>query len=160
MSKLPLFVLVENVRSLYNVGAIFRTADGAGVSKIFLTGLTGRPPHREIRKVALGAEETIEWQYFDNSVDLVDQLKSQNVQIVVLESTPSSLPYDKVPYRFPLCLVVGHEYHGVSSELIRKADQLIQIPMHGAKVSLNVSVAFGIAVYEIVRARSSTQGHN
>lgn len=146
-----IYTLVENVRSLYNVGAIFRTADGAGVDKIFLTGITGQPPQREIRKVALGAEESVPWEYAAQSLPLLEQLKSQGVQIVVLETTPNSRPYYAVNYTLPLCLVVGHEFHGVSQEVIDAADLLVQIPMQGVKISLNVAVAFGIAVYEIIK---------
>lgn len=153
MSKGSIFVLLENVRSLYNVGAIFRTADGAGVSRIFLSGITGRPPHREIRKVALGAEENIPWEYHPNSIKLIERLKKGKVQIVVLESTEISILYDEPNYQFPLCLVVGHEFHGVSEEVIRRADILVKIPMKGMKISLNVAVAFGIAVYEIIKSQ-------
>lgn len=147
-----LYALVENVRSLYNVGAIFRTADGAGVSKIFLSGITGCPPHREIRKVALGAEENIPWEYVPDPAPFLKKLKEKGVRIVVLEATDSSVIYHHAQYRFPLCLVVGHEYNGVSRETIELADLLIKIPMRGEKISLNVSVAFGIAVYEIIKS--------
>lgn len=147
-----LYALVENVRSRYNVGAIFRTADGAGVSKIFLSGITGCPPHREIRKVALGADESVPWEYVPDAVPFLKKLKREGVQIVVLEATDASVSYRDANYRFPLCLVVGHEYSGVSRESIALADRLIQIPMRGEKVSLNVSVAFGVAVYEIVKS--------
>ncbi|MFQ5675379.1 MAG: TrmH family RNA methyltransferase [bacterium] len=153
-----IYALVENVRSLYNVGAIFRTADGAGVSKVFLTGITGRPPHREIRKVALGAEEAIEWEYYQESIAVVEKLKKENVQIVVLEATGGSICYDKADYRFPLCLAVGHEYNGVSDALLKRADLLIHIPMKGQKISLNVAVAVGVAVYEISRLQGTFQG--
>ena len=148
-----IYTLVENVRSLYNVGAIFRTADGAGVSKVFLTGITGKPPHREIRKVALGAEENITWEYHPESVKVIAGLKSLNFQIVALETTQDSQRYDQADYRFPLCLVVGHEYHGLSGEVLSLSDLVVNLPMRGVKVSLNVAVAFGISVYEIAKAR-------
>ncbi|MFQ5823988.1 MAG: RNA methyltransferase [bacterium] len=157
MPKGSILALVENVRSLYNVGAIFRTADGAGVSKLYLTGITGKPPHREIRKVALGAEDSIAWEYYPNSVELIERLKKDNVQIVVLEAMKESIPYDEANYRFPLCLVVGHEYNGVTKEVIQLADILIKIPMKGIKISLNVAVAFGIAVYEITKVQKRAE---
>lgn len=157
MSKYPIYALLENVRSLHNVGAIFRTADGAGVSKVYLTGITGQPPHREIRKVALGAEETVPWEYHPDSVELIEKLRRQQIQIVVLESTLNSIQYDEAHYRFPLCLVVGHEYNGVSKEVIQKSDLLIRIPMKGVKISLNVAVAFGIAIYEIVKQQRTAE---
>ncbi|NIV94838.1 TrmH family RNA methyltransferase [candidate division KSB1 bacterium] len=154
MSHSEFYTVVENVRSLYNVGAIFRTADGVGVSKLFLTGISGQPPQREIRKVALGAEEAVPWKYYPKSEDIIRKLKQQGVQIVVLESTRNSIPYHEADYAFPLCLVVGHEYEGVSEQTLRDADLVIDIPMKGSKVSLNVAVAYGIAVYEIVKAQS------
>jgi tRNA G18 (ribose-2'-O)-methylase SpoU len=148
-----IYTLVENVRSLYNVGAVFRTADGAGVSKVLLTGITGKPPHREIRKVALGAEESVPWEYHPKSTQAIASLKAANFQIITLEATPKSLPYDQVHYRFPLCLVLGHEYKGVSRQVIDLSDMVVKIPMRGKKISLNVAVAYGIAVYEIAKAR-------
>jgi tRNA G18 (ribose-2'-O)-methylase SpoU len=149
------FALVENVRSLYNVGAIFRTADGAGVDQVFLTGITGRPPHKEIRKVALGAEENVPWSYFKDPLEIIRKLKSEDVRIVILENTENSEQYDLTDYSKPLCLVIGNEYHGVSPELLDEADQVIHIPMHGKKISLNVSVAFGIAAYQIKKSLNS-----
>lgn len=153
-----IYALVEDVRSLYNVGAIFRTADGAGITELFLTGITGCPPHKEIRKVALGAEETIPWQYHAESLELVKRLKEQNIAIVVLEATDKSIQYHEAVYEFPLCLVVGNEYHGVSEAVLARADLVIEIPMAGVKVSLNVAVAFGIAAYEIIKQKRNCSG--
>lgn len=155
-TRYQIYTLVENVRSLYNVGAIFRTADGAGVSKIFLCGMTGQPPHKEIRKVALGAEEAVPWEYHKNSIEVIEQLQQQQIQAVVLEATSNSVPYHEADYHFPLCLVVGHEYNGVSKALMDHADKLIHIPMYGKKISLNVAVAYGIAVYEIAKSKGKT----
>lgn len=149
------YTLVENVRSLYNVGAIFRTADGAGVNKVFLTGITGRPPQKEIRKVALGAEENVPWEYVKDPIEIIRKLKSENIRIVVLECTETSVLYDEITYDQPLCLVIGNEYHGVSQEVLNEADQVVHIPMRGKKISLNVSVAFGIAAYQIKKSISA-----
>ncbi len=147
-----IFALAENIRSLYNVGALFRTAEGAGVTELYLTGISGCPPHKEIRKVALGAEENVPWQYHKDSLAIVHQLQQKGVRIVALETVPQSVQYDEVDWQFPLCLVVGNEYHGISAELMQEADLIVSIPMRGRKVSLNVAVAFGIAVYELARA--------
>jgi tRNA G18 (ribose-2'-O)-methylase SpoU len=106
--------------------------------------------------VALGAEESVAWEYVADAVELVRRLKRDGVQIVVLESTKTSQPFDEVEYDFPLCLVVGHEFDGVSQEMLEQADQVVSIPMLGAKISLNVSVAFGVAVYEILKAKKRT----
>ena len=94
------------------------------------------------------------WEYFPESVTLIEKLKRENIQIVVLEATEKSIPYDQADFRFPLCLVVGHEYNGVSDETVKRADSLINIPMRGKKISLNVAVAFGIAVYEIAKLKN------
>lgn len=146
----PIYGIVDNVRSLYNVGSIFRTADGAGLQKLFLCGITGCPPNNEIHKTALGAEENIEWEYVQNPVDAVLSLKDRGVKIVILEHTHQSQHFQKAVFEFPACLVVGHEHHGVSEEIVKLADQAIEIPMFGLKGSLNVGVAFGIAIYQMV----------
>jgi len=143
------YVLLNNIRSLYNVGSVFRTADGAGVDKIILTGITANPPRKEISKTALGAEDTVPWEYIEYPDDAIKKLKSQGFQIVVLEQTEKSIDYKKAQYTFPVCLVIGHEREGVESEILQQADFIVQIPMHGRKESLNVSVAFGIVAYEI-----------
>jgi tRNA G18 (ribose-2'-O)-methylase SpoU len=150
LPRFPMYGVVENVRSLYNVGAIFRTADGAGLQKLYLCGITGKPPHEEIHKTALGAEENVPWEYLPQAVTIIQQLKSRGVQIVVLEHTTASFHFQKAQFRTPCCLVVGHEHLGVSDEVVALADLAIEIPMYGLKGSLNVAVAFGIAAYQMV----------
>lgn len=147
----PIHVVVDNVRSLHNVGSIFRTSDGAGIEKLYLCGLTGKPPRPEIRKTALGAEESVAWEYHARAVDIVKELKRKGVYIVVLEHTNQSINCYEANFLFPACLVIGHEHFGVSDEVIALADLSIEIPMFGLKSSLNVSVAYGIVVYEMVR---------
>lgn len=146
----PISVLLDNVRSLYNVGSIFRTSDAAGVSKLYLCGITGKPPRAEIHKAALGAEKSVPWEYFENPVEIIQKLKNEGWHIIILEHTDQPRLYHKANYEFPLCLVVGHEITGVSDEVIELADLAIEIPMFGIKQSLNVAVAYGIAIYEIV----------
>lgn len=143
--------MAHNIRSLYNVGALFRTADGAGVSKIYLTGYTGQPPRDQISKTALGAEETVPWEHYVDPLELIDKLKKEGVSIVALESTKDSVLYTDFKPNFPLCLIVGHEVEGVPDELLEKCDDVIHIPMRGVKESLNVTIAFGVAVYELLR---------
>jgi len=145
----PIYALLDNIRSLHNVGSIFRTADGAGVKKLYLCGITGTPPRDEIRKAALGAEEEVPWEYHRDALDLAARLKSEGVRLVVLEAAPNAVRYDRVKYEFPLCLVLGHEFHGVQPQLLEAADQVVGIPMRGVKISLNVAVAFGVAAYHI-----------
>ena len=147
----PVRVILDNVRSLYNVGSIFRTSDAAGIEKIYLCGITGKPPRAEIQKSALGADKSVPWEYYENVTDIIHQLKSEGFEIIVLEHTDQPTNFIHANYKFPLCLVVGHEIAGISDEVVAMADSAIEIPMFGVKQSLNVSVAYGIAIYQIVK---------
>jgi len=147
--KLPFYVVCDNIRSLENIGSIFRTADALGVDKIFLTGICGQPPHPKISKTALGAEKNIPWQYQWSVWRIIEKLKKEKVFIVALEQTKKSLPYTQFKPKFPLALVVGNEIKGVSPSVLKKADQIIHLPMFGQKESLNVAVSFGVAGYYI-----------
>jgi len=146
-------VICDSIRSLHNVGSVFRTADGAGIDKIYLCGITGHPDvpkaERKISKVALGAQDFIEWEYVKQSWRLVDKLKKEGYQIVSLEQTPKSISYTKFKPKFPLALIIGNEGKGVKKSLLKRSDRIIDIPMRGQKESLNVSVALGIAAYRI-----------
>jgi tRNA G18 (ribose-2'-O)-methylase SpoU len=146
----PVFALLNNIRSLYNVGSMFRTADGAGLSKLFLCGYTGYPPARKVLKTSLGATENVAWQRYPSAVECAQQLKQQGVSIVLLEQTDRSIPIAQAEFSYPTCLVVGNEIEGVDPALVALADQSVEIPMYGTKNSLNVAVAFGIAVYALV----------
>lgn len=149
--KQPQFVVVaHNIRSMHNVGAIFRTSEGAGVDMIYLTGYTATPPRKEISKVALGSEERVPWKFRKGVGDLVTRLKKEGYQIVALEQDERSIDYKKYnPPLSPICLIIGNEVKGISKALLKKADVIIELPMLGSRKSLNVSVAFGVAVYEI-----------
>ncbi|OQX83489.1 RNA methyltransferase [candidate division KSB1 bacterium 4484_87] len=149
-SRRPVSVVLDNIRSLHNVGSIFRTSDAAGVEKLYLCGITGTPPRAEIQKAALGSEKSVPWEYVSSAEQAVQQLKSQGYHIVVLEHTDAPQNFHQAEYNFPLCLVIGHEITGVSDEVIELADLAVEIPMFGIKQSLNVSVAFGVAIYEII----------
>ncbi len=149
--RLPIYVLVDSVRSLYNVGSIFRTSDGAWIQKLFLCGFTPHPPRKEIEKTALGATESVPWEYRKDPLEVVLELKQRGVTICILEQTTRSIPYTAVsPSQFPVCLIIGNEITGVSHRLVEAADISIEIPMVGTKQSLNVAVAYGIAVFELV----------
>ncbi|MCB9747418.1 MAG: RNA methyltransferase [Candidatus Omnitrophica bacterium] len=147
--RLPFVVLLNNIRSLYNVGSIFRTSDAAGVSKIWLCGITGHPPNNQIAKTALGAQEHVPWEYHENAISVVQQLKQEKYQIVFLEQTKDSTLFEKFQPQSPVCLIVGNEIEGVSSELLAYCDEAVEIEMDGIKNSLNVAVAFGIVAYHI-----------
>lgn len=149
--KKDIYILLNNIRSLHNVGSIFRTSDGAGVKKIFLCGQTGYPPREEIAKTALGAEDCVSWEYYIDPIDCIKMLKKKGVRIVALEQTKKSVDYRKFKPKYPLCLIVGHEIDGVQKKILELCDDIVEIPMKGEKQSLNVSVAFGIAVYELTK---------
>ncbi len=145
--RLPFCVVLNNIRSLHNVGSIFRTADGVGVRKIWLCGITGYPPNHQITKTALDAEQRVPWEYARDVVQTVAQLKEQNYQIILLEQTKKSILYEEFVPHAPVCLVVGNEVEGIAEGLLPYCDQAIEIEMAGLKNSLNVSVAFGIIAY-------------
>ncbi len=148
-TKLPFCVILNNIRSLYNVGAIFRTADGVGVEKVWLCGITGYPPNSQISKTALGAEQHVPWEHREDVISVIHELKSKQYQIVLLEQMDESVDYQLFQPQGPLCLVIGNEIEGVSDEFLSLCDAAIDIEMTGIKNSLNVSVAFGIVAYHI-----------
>ncbi|MBM4166325.1 MAG: RNA methyltransferase [Ignavibacteria bacterium] len=150
--RFPISVIIENMRSAYNVGSVFRTSDGARIEKLFLCGNMPFPPHREIEKTALGSVQTVPWEYKKNTMNIVEQLKKKNITICVVEHTDASVPYYTLDKKiFPLCLVVGNEIAGVSDEVISAADIAIEIPMYGMKQSLNAASAYSITVFDIIR---------
>ncbi|MCK5122674.1 MAG: RNA methyltransferase [Candidatus Pacebacteria bacterium] len=150
-------VICDSLRSLFNVGSVFRTADGVGIEKVYLCGITGKPDtekaERKISKVALGAQKYVEWEYAKQSWRLVERLKKEGYQIVSLEQTSKSVNYTDFKPKFPLALIIGNESSGIRKSLLNRSDKIIDIPMRGQKESLNVSVAFGIVAYWIGRGK-------
>jgi len=150
VKKLPVYVVLNSIRSNYNVGSIFRTSDVAMIEKLYLCGYTPHPPKKEILKTALGATESVKWEFVKEPKEVVLKLKSEGVKVCALELTSKSkLYYDMDKNDFPLCLIIGNEITGVSQELIDLCDYSIEIPQYGIKQSLNVAVAYGIAVFEL-----------
>jgi len=147
--KKTIYVLAHNIRSMHNIGSIFRTSDGAGVTKIYLTGYSACPPRKEIAKTALGAEDYVDWEHHKDPVQLLKALKAKKVKIVALERTEGGKNIFKFKPSYPLCLIVGNEIDGIPQELLDLCDKLLEIPMRGLKESLNVSVAFGIGIYAL-----------
>jgi len=148
--KIPLVIVLDNIRSLNNVGSVFRTADCLGIGKIYLCGITGKPPHRDIHKTSLGAENSIEWDYFESITALLKQLKSQDYQLCALEQTDNSIDIREFQSTDrPLALILGNEIEGVSDEAIALCDTIVEIPQFGTKHSFNVAVSAGIALWEI-----------
>jgi len=143
-------VILHNIRSAFNVGSIFRTADAVGVQKIFLTGYTPTPDkNKEILKTALGAENFVKWEKYQNISYLLKKLKEQKYYLAAVEQAKSSIPFYKFQPKLPLVLILGNEVRGLDKRLLTKVDSIIEIPMYGRKESLNVGVAFGIAAYFI-----------
>lgn len=148
--RTPIYGFLENVRSLYNVGSIFRTSDAALLSGVYLTGFTPYPPRPEISKTALGAVESVPWAYHRNPMDAVAEIKAKGVRLIVLEQTKESIPLWELPHDiFPACIAVGNEIGGITKDVLEAADIAAEIPMLGVKHSLNVAVAYGIAVYRL-----------
>ncbi len=147
--KIPLRVLMDNVRSMHNVGSVFRSSDAYLVEKIYLSGITATPPHPQIRKTALGAEDTVAWEYLKNPLDAINQCRQEGYTVLVIEQTDESI--DLASYKPKpgdrYLLVFGNEVDGVSEEIIRKCDYSIEIKQFGSKHSLNVSVAAGMCLW-------------
>ena len=154
-SMTEIFLVLHDIRSIHNVGSIFRTADGAGVSKIFLTGYTPTPVDRFGRKVSafskvsLGAEDSVPWQQRESVADVLQELKREGTHIVALEQSSEAVPLGALLRDARIALIVGNEVEGVSQEILEVADTVMEIPMRGSKESLNVSVATGIALYAL-----------
>lgn len=150
VDKLPVVVVLNSIRSSYNVGSMFRTSDGAMIEKLYLCGYTPHPPKKEVLKTALGSQDSISWEFEEDSVQVVKQLKSKGYTICALEQTDSNISYSELQRsNLPLCLIVGNEITGVNQELIDLCDVTIEIPQFGIKQSLNVAVAYGIAIFEL-----------
>ncbi|MAT58567.1 MAG: RNA methyltransferase [Ignavibacteriae bacterium] len=148
--KLPVYVVLNSIRSSYNVGSIFRTSDGAMITKLYLCGFTPHPPKKEVLKTALGSQDSVDWEYSENPIEVVRKLKAEGIKICALEQTDKSIPHYSVKeIDMPLCLIVGNEITGVSQELIDLCDFSIEIPQYGIKQSLNVAVAYGISIFEL-----------
>lgn len=150
--RLPVTVVVDNVRSLYNIGSIFRTSDGVLLQKLILTGFTPTPPRKEIEKTALGATLSVPWEYVKEPHEAVLRLKNEGYKAYCLELADASVPYySPVQADFPICLVLGNEITGVSKQTISVCDEALEIPQFGTKQSLNVAVAYGVAIFELSR---------
>ncbi len=147
--KRDIVVLAHNIRSLWNVGSLFRTSDAFGITHVHLTGYTATPPRKEISKTALGADEWIPWSYNDDPLTVLRQRRTEGYEIVALELTKNSKPLKDFSSDKPICLVLGHEILGVSDELLDECDSVVHIPMSGKKESLNVAVATGIVLYAL-----------
>lgn len=154
--KFPIIVVLDNIRSLNNIGSFFRTSDAFNVQKIYLCGITAQPPHREIQKTALGATESVEWEYVEDVLSLIDDLKKSNVVICPVEQAEKTtlLQEVKINPELTYALIFGNEVEGVNQQIIDKSDLILEIPQFGTKHSLNVSVCAGAVLWEFVRFRT------
>jgi len=157
IKKNPIYIIVDSVLDTYNVGGIFRLADAIAAEKIILCGETETPPNSRIKKASINTTEWVVWQYSPSARSAIDHLRStiDHLQVIAVEQSSKSVAYDKVDYKFPLALVVGHESTGVSEEALKMADYIAEIPMWGVNKSLNVIVSLGIVLYEAIRKVST-----
>ena len=150
-NKNEIYALLDNVRSMHNVGAIFRTSDAVLLKKLYLCGITGHPPRKEISKTALGAEEIVEWEYNEDATEVIKDLKQQGVKIVAVELAEDATIFHETKYNFPICFVFGHEVLGISDEVMELVDMAVEIPMLGRANSLNISTCYGIIVFDALK---------
>jgi len=150
-TKTPIIVVLDNIRSLNNVGAVFRTSDAFLIEKIYLCGITATPPHREIHKTALGATESVDWEYKENTLALVNELKVQGVVVAAIEQAENSVMLDEfsLDATKKIAIVLGNEVIGVQQEVVSTADYCVEIPQKGTKHSLNISVSCGVVLWDL-----------
>lgn len=148
--KLPVVVVLDNVRSMHNVGSVFRTADGFSVEKVVLCGITAQPPHREIEKTALGATQSVDWVHFEDTLTAIDHLRNDGYQIIAIEQAQDSTMLNtfKPNQQLKYALIFGNEVNGVSDEAMQKIDECIEIPQFGTKHSFNIVISAGIVLWD------------
>ncbi len=154
LKKIPIVIVLDDVRSLNNVGSAFRTSDAFALEKIYLCGITGTPPHREINKTALGATESVDWEYYNDVIELIKDLKADGYKIIAIEQADKSCYLDNfMPGKNKLALIFGNEISGITEGIIQMADEVVEIRQYGTKHSLNISVSIGIVVWDILSKR-------
>ncbi len=158
--KFPIIIVLENIRSAYNVGSVFRTSDAFLIEAIYICGYTSKPPHKEIKKTALGAEETVSWKHFETSAEAIEELKSKKYKVFAVEQAMDSHPLQRVEVRAneKIAVVFGNEVAGVEQSTIHFCDGCIEIPQLGMKHSLNIATAAGVVLWELVRSRIPSSG--
>ncbi|MCR8668776.1 RNA methyltransferase [Aestuariibaculum sp. M13] len=151
VKKTPIIIVLDNIRSLNNIGSVFRTSDAFLIEKIYLCGITATPPHKDIHKTALGSTDTVDWEYVENTMDLVERLKAENVKICSIEQAENATMLDNFTpeANTKYALVFGNEVKGVAQKVVSASDTVIEIPQYGTKHSLNISVSCGVVVWDI-----------
>ncbi|HZE86619.1 MAG TPA: TrmH family RNA methyltransferase [Methylomirabilota bacterium] len=152
LKKNPVYIIVDNVLDTYNIGAIFRLADAVAAEKVLLCAGSETPPNHRIKKASINTTEWVEWEYYSSAAEAIKdlRLKIKDLKVIAVEQDNRSISYDKVEYTFPIAIVVGHETEGVSKEVLDTADQIVELPMWGVNISLNVMVSLGIILYTVM----------
>lgn len=150
-SKTPLIIVLDNIRSLNNIGSVFRTCDSFLIKKIYLCGITAVPPHKDIHKTALGSTESVDWQYAENTMDVLNELKKENIKIISIEQVEhATMLQDFIPNKKTVyAIIFGNEVKGVDQQIVNASDIVIEIPQFGTKHSLNISVSAGIVIWDL-----------
>lgn len=153
LKKNPVYIILDNVLDTYNIGAVFRLADAVAAEKVILCAGSETPPNHRIKKASINTTEWVAWEYAETAVSAIQSLKVKihNLQVIAVEQDSRSVPYDEVAYSFPVAIVVGHETDGVSREVLDMADHIVELPMWGVNISLNVMVSLGIALFEVMK---------
>jgi 23S rRNA (guanosine2251-2'-O)-methyltransferase len=156
IKKNPIYIVLDNVLDTYNIGAIFRLADAVAAEKVIICGESETPPHTRIKKASINTTEWVSWEYKESAIKAVKDLRKEvpGIQIVSIELDNRAVDYDVAEYKYPIALVVGHESDGVSEEVLKESDMIVELPMHGVNISLNVMVSLGIVLYEVIERAS------
>jgi len=177
VKKQEIYIVLDNVLDTYNIGSVFRLADAVAAKKVYLCGQTETPPNHRIKKASINTTEWVEWEYCETAVEAINKIKGipstmlreyslsdpaqpesrsvKDIQVVAVEQSTKSVPYDKFDYTLPICLIVGNETTGVSKEVLDMADATVELPMFGVNISLNVMVCLGIVLYEVIERTSN-----
>ncbi len=155
INKHEIYLVLDDILDTYNIGSIFRLADAVAAKKVILCKGSATPPNHRIKKASINTTEIVDWEYFENTADAINNLRSkvENLQVVAIELTDSSFPYDTFNYQMPIALVVGHETDGVSKEVLDLCDAAVSLPMFGINISLNVMVSLGIVLYQVIESQ-------
>lgn len=156
--RLDVHLVLDNLRSAFNVGSIVRTSEAARVARLHLSGITAHPPHRQLARTSLGAARHVPWTYHEHAVDLIPRLREEGRRVVALELAPGARSYLETPLAPPLALVVGHEVNGIDPRALALVDEVVHIPMYGVKNSLNVATATAVVLFEILRRHPPSSG--
>lgn len=153
IKKQEIYIILDNVLDTYNIGSVFRLADAVAAKKIYLCGGSEIPPNHRIKKASINTTEWVDWEYKETAVEAINELRKtiNNIQIIAVEQAATSIPYDKFEYKKPLALIVGHESDGVSKEVLKMSDAIVELPMLGVNISLNVMVSLAIVIYEAIK---------